>query len=503
MRYRVIASVLVFASVFALACSDNPTSPTEPPDLHRGWVPPGVGTRIKIQVLITGLFRYPERFKARKKFAQISLAVARGHTERARDLAFDFAEFATDTYLADRLRKPRRYDSIEEALARLIELVFGFVGIEESAAEVVEPGTPATVATGDGNAGVVFEENSLAEPVLVTITRTDKFPCLPTDLPGDPFDRPQLGGCYEFNTFPPVDQFNNPVTVAGCFEHGAWDETPELERFILHKFDPENLGEGVVPLPPVPPINLPPAVNCEGTVFGATESNWLDHFAFAPFQAMGKGLSMAFGPKPLVAAPNSKKRLGGTAGSFTDVGAALPEYTIEQDGQVWSVEPLVGAETVQDFYDYNTVPASSNTGLEESDTSLLFLYEEETEGDVSNVSLVIIHDKPHDDSGGKVEFTFSDVPEEASFLVEDDSGDGIGLPTSTWRWANCCTDGGALGLLTGFYAIGIDPLFPQTGGLDPGSISAWKYLTGDLLSPMPITLDLDLPVTVAKNPDTP
>ena len=115
-----------------------------------------------------------------------------------------------------------------------------------------------------------------------------------------------------------------------------------------------------------------------------------------------------------------------------------------------------------------------NTGLEKSDTSILFLYKDP----VGDVSLVMIHDiAPTDGSGGKAVFTFAGVPTGTTFVVRDDGGEAS-LPTSTWRWADCCTDGGALsGTLNGSFHIDIDPSFPATGGLNPGKIDAWEFLT--------------------------
>lgn len=166
------------------------------------------------------------------------------------------------------------------------------------------------------------------------------------------------------------------------------------------------------------------------------------------------------------------------------------------------VTPLVGPTDVVAFYAYGSLPApasaSGNTGLEQSDTSILFVYEDPA----GNVSLVMIHDQPLDGSGGRVDFSFAGVPAGTSFVVRDDAGAAEAvLPASTWRWNNSNTDGGALsGTLNGAFAITITPSFPATGGLTPGRITAWHYLTGSLAGPSVIQLNQANTVTVRARP---
>ena len=88
-------------------------------------------------------------------------------------------------------------------------------------------------------------------------------------------------------------------------------------------------------------------------------------------------------------------------------------------------------------------------------------------------------------------FGFSGVPGGTVFKVRDDAdGTEAVKPTSTWRWNNANTDGGALGFLTPGVSITITPSFPTSGGLTAGKIDDWKWLTGTgtLLSPDEISL---------------
>ncbi len=166
-------------------------------------------------------------------------------------------------------------------------------------------------------------------------------------------------------------------------------------------------------------------------------------------------------------------------------GEPLIGYDIEQGGVVTPVGVLMGSESVEDFYDYNTIPASSNTGLEESGTSIVFLYMDP----VGTISLVMIHDKPHDGSGGAATFAISGIPGGTNWTVKDDNEDPYaivgGASTVSWAWANCCTDGGALsGGLNGEFWIMIDAAFNEDAEkdpLNPGTIDAWKFLTTEAI----------------------
>ena len=81
-------------------------------------------------------------------------------------------------------------------------------------------------------------------------------------------------------------------------------------------------------------------------------------------------------------------------------------------------DSLTGAADVGTFYGYPGGASRSDTGLEQSDTSLLFLYEDPQ----GRVSLVMIHDAT-DGSGGKAVFGFAGIASGTGFLVRDDPGD--------------------------------------------------------------------------------
>jgi hypothetical protein len=180
-------------------------------------------------------------------------------------------------------------------------------------------------------------------------------------------------------------------------------------------------------------------------------------------------------------------------------------YTIQQGGvAVQGVIPLLGPTDVATFYGYPGGAARSATGLEQPDTSLLFLYEDSQ----GKVSLVMIHDA-NDGSGGKAVFDFAGIPVGTTFLVRDDPGDDSYLITQpggtarvTWRWTDVNTDGGALSgsLEQQAWTLTITPQFPADGGGSAGNIAAWKFLTGSLSNPTAIGLDMTKPIVITAIP---
>jgi hypothetical protein len=178
-------------------------------------------------------------------------------------------------------------------------------------------------------------------------------------------------------------------------------------------------------------------------------------------------------------------------------------YTIEQGGGApQGVIPLLDADDVKTFYGYPGGANRSDTGLEQSDTSLLFLYED-IQG---RVSLVMIHDA-NDRSGGKAVFDFVGIPDGTTFVVQDDPEDSYvappgGTATVTWRWNDANTDGGALSgsLERQAWTITITPRFPPEGGQTAGKITTWKFLTGRLDSPTEIGLDVTAPIIIKAIP---
>lgn len=191
-------------------------------------------------------------------------------------------------------------------------------------------------------------------------------------------------------------------------------------------------------------------------------------------------------------------------------------YTVEQWGSPpVPVLPLQGGpESVEDFYGYNPV-TTSTTALTVANRSHLFLYVHQIQvcdpapGDhcPEAISLVIIHDKASDGSGGEVDFQFSGLPATADFVVWDDPHDiddrdtysipSLGSISVHWQWSSCCTDGGAIqGGLEEEFCITVDPNFIDGIGEGIGNIG-WEFITFPTpATPTLVWLDMQKPVTI-------
>lgn len=138
---------------------------------------------------------------------------------------------------------------------------------------------------------------------------------------------------------------------------------------------------------------------------------------------------------------------GAMAGPSASAASGF-KYKVEQGAFSAEVTPYAGGGTpVAAFYSYG-VPcgASSNTGLEISQTSQLFLY-----SGPGGLSLVVIHDRPEaclgevPADGGQVGFTYAGLPVGAAKVLGDDPPEG-NIPNASWLWFPCCTDGHVISL---------------------------------------------------------
>lgn len=211
---------------------------------------------------------------------------------------------------------------------------------------------------------------------------------------------------------------------------------------------------------------------------------------------------------------------GATAASVTvGLGAARPdlprEYLLEQDGECYPVSPLSGDVPVEELYGWDTSDYSATglVDLEREDASIMFLYD-----GPKGLSLVLVHDRydataptTSDRGGGSATFTFSGLPENGRWVVQDDLYDG---PTNydrwsrdgsearvDWTWAGNRTDGGAFRGLEEAVELTIEPAFNETAALYgqhyDGRIADWQVLSGSLTDPERYSLRLDSAVTLA------
>ncbi|MEZ4266204.1 MAG: MopE-related protein [Myxococcota bacterium] len=133
-------------------------------------------------------------------------------------------------------------------------------------------------------------------------------------------------------------------------------------------------------------------------------------------------------------------------------------YSVSQGRQFFSIQPLEGSADVATFYDYGSqYRASANTGLEISNRTLVALYRDAD----GILSLVVIHDRPRDGSGGKFRMDLSGLTQGQHAVKDDplqrrDKFSPLNGPYQ-WAWNPCCTDGLAIEDVGDDVCVTIDP----------------------------------------------
>lgn len=175
---------------------------------------------------------------------------------------------------------------------------------------------------------------------------------------------------------------------------------------------------------------------------------------------------------------------------------------VNQGGNDFVVTPLSTGESIEQFYGIRQGFADTSTDIEKHDVSHLFLWD-----GPNGLSLVVIHDRRGNATGGAATFSFSGLPtDQGQWVVQDEAAD-FDSETDTeidWRWVGGWTDGGAFrGGLDGEFDVTIDPAFNGDAGRespDGGQITEWQFLSGDATDPDQIKLDMSTPVTITTQP---
>lgn len=132
--------------------------------------------------------------------------------------------------------------------------------------------------------------------------------------------------------------------------------------------------------------------------------------------------------------------------------------TVSQGSFTSDLPFFIGTTTANAFYSYGfPLGTSANTGLEMSNTMLIFLYEDSTTGETS---LFIIMDQANDGSGGSGAVNFNCLPPTAFMSLADDPGEFTGTSpniTGNFSWSSCCTDGGIIGGIGCGHTFTINP----------------------------------------------
>ena len=177
---------------------------------------------------------------------------------------------------------------------------------------------------------------------------------------------------------------------------------------------------------------------------------------------------------------------GASTGLAFPLHVTLDPYPYEvsvNGGFVGKTLAVMGSTDVSSFYSYGAPDsASANTGLEESDTALAFIYE----ADDGALSLVIILDETQaggDTGGGSADVLISGLGNAALAVPsvgDDNPGNdfytfdaGAGTLGVDWQWSSCCTDGLAITFEDKFVCVDID--VADYTGLG----TTWKILSGD------------------------
>ena len=185
-------------------------------------------------------------------------------------------------------------------------------------------GTTAVGATADTVvlpsklAAVVIPVGAVGANDTVTIVIAQQAPpsgsggkCLPGNLV-------QSQGCYHFSTVPANYPFHAPVRIEACVNV---ELVPAEKRdlLLLYKY---NTADGLVALPRADTTEI----DCSNFVLGAADLNAPTSLAGTVLRGAQRFLADLVSPPALHAATMATppKGLGGLAGSFSDVGGAVP-----------------------------------------------------------------------------------------------------------------------------------------------------------------------------------
>jgi predicted ribosomally synthesized peptide with SipW-like signal peptide len=138
------------------------------------------------------------------------------------------------------------------------------------------------------------------------------------------------------------------------------------------------------------------------------------------------------------------------------------EYYVTYGDESYCIEPLSSADSVEEFYDYSDF-AAQNEGITRGNTSVIFLYEDTEEDELS---LVVVNDDTETNGGGAASYTIEGAPEMSGWLagngdwqVQDDGPDPYTEWEADWGWKDGYTDGGALGPLSEDFALRLSASF--------------------------------------------
>ena len=144
-------------------------------------------------------------------------------------------------------------------------------------------------------------------------------------------------------------------------------------------------------------------------------------------------------------------------------------FWAEIGGESHAMTTVKSGQGAVNFYSFgDPVGGGSNTGFESANVAQLFLHE----GPNGGLSLFVLMGDAGDD-GGQMNLAITNMPgANVGVLVADDATEvgmvpnAPGSAAATWKWVECCTDGGVFGPLDGAFGWEITLQFTIHNGID-------------------------------------
>jgi hypothetical protein len=141
-----------------------------------------------------------------------------------------------------------------------------------------------------------------------------------------------------------------------------------------------------------------------------------------------------------------------------DEGLLGKTLTVSVGATTLEVQALKTTQDAQSFYSYNTLnSASSATGLEAADTTVLAVHEDPT----GAMSLMVLHDAPRSGSGGRMIMRVGGLTGAETVFIDDPNSKDDKFQKAAgvfvWEWFACCTDGAFISGLGHDFCLELKP----------------------------------------------
>jgi hypothetical protein len=352
MRRFLLVPLLLIVTLFAAACSDQPSQLPAEPTLSPHESTGELSDCSLLGVLAQIVYLVPKKtlldaIKAR--LSQIPSPVTSRNRKTAQEKALIVVDLILEAYYGGQLR-PLPPDQLQARVVRLINSIYCLVRLpapplsagdlgEDGVVEVVGPTTDKAVTTPNGQAGVDINPGDVPILTTIIISRLPDFPPpLNTNLR-------QFPPFYHFSSNPEVE-FTSAVVTGICVED------PGVSLLLAH-----NVGEGIEILPPATPTFL----DCdEFDEIGAADEGATRALAWAKLLLLPAELHAS--------AALAKTGVGGTTRKFSPFGAVEEGFDYGSTGYRYLLlEPPAGSPP-EGFAD----PGFSDEGFSTGDAGFGF-----------------------------------------------------------------------------------------------------------------------------------